>query len=97
MTMAVLKYDAALPYKIADISLADWGRKEMDVCIADFIGFFYLSSRARPRDPLKQISPLHSLRSFRSKWQGHCLFNACPEYIKGFIRRKRKTRPISFY
>ena len=59
--MAVIKYDAALPYKIADISLADWGRKEMNLAQNEMPGLMALRKKYGKDKPLKGLKIMGSL------------------------------------
>ncbi len=59
--MAILKYDAALPYKIADISLADWGRKEMDLAQNEMPGLMALRQKHGKDKPLAGLKIMGSL------------------------------------
>ena len=59
--MATLKYDAALPYKIADISLADWGRKEMNLAQNEMPGLMALRKKYGKDKPLKGLKIMGSL------------------------------------
>ena len=45
--------DRLLPYKIADISLADWGRKEMDLARAEMPGLMTIRGKYGPLKPLR--------------------------------------------
>ena len=53
--------DRTLPYKIADISLADWGRKEMDLARAEMPGLMAIRSKYGPLKPLKGLKVTGSL------------------------------------
>ncbi|HUU05423.1 MAG TPA: adenosylhomocysteinase [Patescibacteria group bacterium] len=53
--------DRTLPYKIADISLADWGRKEMDLARAEMPGLMAIRSKYGPRKPLGGLKVSGSL------------------------------------
>ena len=43
---------ATLPYKVADISLADWGRKEIAVAEHEMPGLMSLRAKYAPSQPL---------------------------------------------
>ena len=43
--MNILKYDPKLPYKVADISLADWGRKEMNLAHNEMPGLMAIRQK----------------------------------------------------
>ncbi|MDA0835095.1 MAG: adenosylhomocysteinase [Planctomycetota bacterium] len=43
----------ALPYKVADINLADWGRKEIDLAENEMPGLMALRKKYGPSQPLK--------------------------------------------
>jgi len=45
--------DLALPYKVKDISLADWGRKEIELAEAEMPGLMALREEYGPSQPLK--------------------------------------------
>ncbi|MFO7974039.1 MAG: adenosylhomocysteinase [Candidatus Hydrogenedentota bacterium] len=52
--MATVTADAAtLPYKIADIGLAEWGRKEMDMAEKEMPGLIAIREKYAPEQPLK--------------------------------------------
>jgi len=57
----ILKYDPALPYKIADISLADWGRKEMQLAENEMPGLMAIRQKYGSEKPLKGIKITGSL------------------------------------
>jgi adenosylhomocysteinase len=45
--------ETALGYKVADISLADWGRKELDMAEKEMPGLMAIRERYAPKKPLK--------------------------------------------
>src|SRR5215831_18878665 len=45
--------DFSLPYKVKDISLAEWGRKEIRLAEAEMPGLMALRSEYGPSQPLK--------------------------------------------
>src|SRR5512138_1091650 len=45
--------DFSLPYKVADISLAEWGRKEIRLAEAEMPGLMSIRSEYGPSQPLK--------------------------------------------
>ncbi len=47
------KYDPSLPYKIADISLAEWGRKEMQLAENEMPGLMAVRKKYAKDKPLK--------------------------------------------
>jgi adenosylhomocysteinase len=53
--------DRKLPYKIADISLAEWGRKEMDLAQAEMPGLMAMRRKYGPLKPLKGLRVTGSL------------------------------------
>ena len=53
--------DRLLPYKIADISLADWGRREMDLARAEMPGLMAIRAKYGPLKPLKGLRVTGSL------------------------------------
>ena len=52
---------SALKYKIKDISLAEWGRKEMDMAVKEMPGLMALRERYAPTQPLKGARVMGSL------------------------------------
>jgi len=59
--MSVLKYDPKLAYKVADISLAEWGRKEMDLAQNEMPGLMALRAKYGKQKPLKGLKITGSL------------------------------------
>ena len=59
--MAVTASDAALKYKIADIGLADWGRKELDIAEVEMPGLMAIRERYAQDQPLAGIRIMGSL------------------------------------
>ena len=56
LTMSTLtntQIDFSLPYKVADISLAEWGRKEIRLAEAEMPGLMSLRKEYGPSQPLK--------------------------------------------
>lgn len=53
MTTGIEKIDLNLPYKVADISLADWGRKEIRLAEAEMPGLMSLREEYGAAQPLK--------------------------------------------
>jgi adenosylhomocysteinase len=52
-TLANKQIDFSLPYKVADISLAEWGRKEIRLAEAEMPGLMALRAEYGPMQPLK--------------------------------------------
>jgi adenosylhomocysteinase len=52
-TIAKLNIDFSLPYKVKDISLAEWGRKEIRLAEAEMPGLMALRTEYGPTQPLK--------------------------------------------
>lgn len=52
-TTTELKVDLSLPYKVKDISLAEWGRKEIKLAEAEMPGLMALREKYRDSKPLK--------------------------------------------
>lgn len=52
-TMTRSKIDFALPYKVKDISLAEWGRKEIKLAEAEMPGLMAIRKEYGPKQPLK--------------------------------------------
>ncbi len=53
--------DRALPYKVADLSLAEWGRKEMDLARAEMPGLMAIRAKYGPQKPLQGLRVTGSL------------------------------------
>ncbi len=53
MSTATKSIDFSLPYKVADISLADWGRKEIRLAEAEMPGLMSIRAEYGPSQPLK--------------------------------------------
>lgn len=51
--MAVVMREKQLPYKVADLNLADWGRKEIDIAEKEMPGLMAIRERYAPLQPLK--------------------------------------------
>jgi hypothetical protein len=59
--MNILKYDPNLPHKVADISLADWGRKEMNLARNEMPGLMAIRQKYGSQKPLKNLKITGSL------------------------------------
>ncbi|OHB50088.1 MAG: adenosylhomocysteinase [Planctomycetes bacterium GWF2_41_51] len=59
--MGIMKYDASLPYKVADISLAEWGRKELNLARNEMPGLMSLRAKYGKDKPLKGLKISGSL------------------------------------
>lgn len=57
----MLKLDKNLKYKIADLSLADWGRKEMQLAENEMPGLMSVRKKYGPEKPLKGLKITGSL------------------------------------
>ena len=53
MTQAALKLDANRDYIVRDISLADWGRKEISIAETEMPGLMAVREEYGPKQPLK--------------------------------------------
>ncbi len=53
MSIVTKSIDFSLPYKVADISLADWGRKEIRLAEAEMPGLMSIRAEYGPSQPLK--------------------------------------------
>ena len=53
MSTVTKSIDFSLPYKVADISLAEWGRKEIRLAEAEMPGLMAIRSEYGPSQPLK--------------------------------------------
>ena len=45
--------DLSLPYKVADMSLAEWGRKEIEISEHEMPGLMAIRRKYGPQKPLK--------------------------------------------
>src|SRR5215471_18211183 len=52
-TVTRSKIDFKLPYKVKDISLAEWGRKEIKLAEAEMPGLMAIRAEYGPKKPLK--------------------------------------------
>jgi adenosylhomocysteinase len=59
--MKFQKIDTALPYKVADISLAAWGRREMDLAENEMPGLMAIRGKYGAQKPLKGLKIMGSL------------------------------------
>lgn len=59
--MKTLDIEKALSHKIADISLADWGRKEMQLAENEMPGLMAIRKKYGPKKPLKGLKVMGSL------------------------------------
>jgi len=59
--MATLKLDPSLPFKVKDISLADWGIKEMALAETEMPGLMAVREKYGPSKPLKGLKITGSL------------------------------------
>ena len=53
MSTVTKSIDFSLPYKVADISLAEWGRKEIRLAEAEMPGLMSIRAEYGPSQPLK--------------------------------------------
>src|SRR5436305_13533587 len=53
MSTVAQKIDLSLPYKVKDISLAEWGRKEIRLAEAEMPGLMALRAEYGAQQPLK--------------------------------------------
>ena len=61
MATATLPEIQTLPYKVADITLADWGRKELTIAEAEMPGLMSIRRKYAPSQPLKGVRITGSL------------------------------------
>ena len=59
--MAYKKVDLSVPYKVADIGLADWGRKEMELAENEMPGLMAVRKKYGPKKPLQGKKIMGSL------------------------------------
>ena len=60
-TDGYLQLDPHLPYKVADMSLAEWGRKEIILAEAEMPGLMAIREKFGPQKPLKGVRIMGSL------------------------------------
>jgi adenosylhomocysteinase len=61
MASAVLTPEAVLPYKVRDLSLADWGRKEIDIAEQEMPGLMSIRAKYAADKPLAGVRITGSL------------------------------------
>ena len=61
--MATAVLEQTLPYKVADISLADWGRKEITIAEQEMPGLMSIRAKYAPSKPLKGVRVTGSLHA----------------------------------
>jgi adenosylhomocysteinase len=59
--VAYKKIDLSVPYKVADIGLADWGRKEMELAENEMPGLMAVRKKYGPKKPLQGKKIMGSL------------------------------------
>ncbi len=59
--MAFMEIDKNLKYKVADLSLAAWGRKEMDLAENEMPGLMAVRKKYGPKKPLAGLKIMGSL------------------------------------
>lgn len=59
--MTYLKTSESLKYKVADISLAEWGRKEIELSKNEMPGLMAIQKKYGPQKPLKGLKVMGSL------------------------------------
>jgi len=59
--MSTATLEQTLPYKVADISLADWGRKEITIAEQEMPGLMSIRAKYAPAKPLKGVRVTGSL------------------------------------
>ncbi|MEE9515860.1 MAG: adenosylhomocysteinase, partial [Candidatus Adiutricales bacterium] len=60
-TASILEFDQDLPYKVADLSLADWGRKEMQLAEREMPGLMSVREKYGLKKPLGGLKVTGSL------------------------------------
>ena len=53
--------DLTMPYKVADMSLAGWGRKEIEIAEHEMPGLMAVRRKYGPQKPLKGVRVMGSL------------------------------------
>jgi len=61
MTIEVKELELDLPYKVADLSLAEWGRKELDIAESEMPGLMAVREKYGKEKPLKGLKVSGSL------------------------------------
>ena len=56
-----MELDLSLPYKVADLSLAEWGRKEIELAEQEMPGLMSLRVEYAQAQPLKGLKIMGSL------------------------------------
>ncbi|MBN1614273.1 MAG: adenosylhomocysteinase [Deltaproteobacteria bacterium] len=59
--MGFLEIDRSLPFRVADISLAGWGRREMELAENEMPGLMAVRKKYGPKKPLKNLKVMGSL------------------------------------
>jgi len=59
--MSFMEVDRELKYRVADISLADWGRKEMELAEVEMPGLMAVREKYGPEKPLRGLRIMGSL------------------------------------
>ena len=59
--LVTTKYDPNFPYKVADLSLAEWGRKELDIAGKEMPGLIVIRERYAKERPLEGYRVMGSL------------------------------------
>jgi len=59
--MSFLEIDMSLPYKVADMGLSEWGRKEMALSENEMPGLMAIRKKYGPTQPLKGLKVMGSL------------------------------------
>jgi adenosylhomocysteinase len=59
--MSFLEIDTTLPCRVADIALADWGRREMELAENEMPGLMAVRKKYGPKKPLKGLKVMGSL------------------------------------
>ena len=59
--MSIMQCDPSLPYKVADISLAEWGRKELNLAQNEMPGLMAIRAKYGKEKPLKGLKITGSL------------------------------------
>ncbi|MBN1547557.1 MAG: adenosylhomocysteinase, partial [Syntrophaceae bacterium] len=59
--MSFLEIDTSLPHKVADLGLAEWGRKEIDLSENEMPGLMAIRKKYGPQKPLQGLKVMGSL------------------------------------
>src|ERR1043165_5831231 len=87
MSTVAQKVDFKLPYKVKDLSLAEWGRKEIRLAEAEMPGLMAIRAEYGPSQPLKgaRIAGCLHMTIQTAVWMVICRQPAIRAPFKGFL------------